>query len=52
MANHLSVSSIAIDIPEALNEDGVTLYEVRIVIDDVSWSVKRRYREFSGKNKV
>ncbi len=37
---------VEIAIPEAVNEDQVTWYEIAVKIRDVEWRVKRRYREF------
>ena len=47
MANWLaSTESVIISIPEAINEDNITFYELQIKIEDIEWSVKRRFREF------
>ena len=47
MANWLaSPESVIITIPEAINEDHVTYYQIHIKIEDVEWSFKRRFREF------
>ncbi len=39
-------NGISITIPEAATEDGVTFYRVRVDVDRVNWTVKRRYRDF------
>ena len=47
MANWLSSpESVIISIPEAVNEDHVTFYEIDVKINDVEWKVRRRFREF------
>jgi hypothetical protein len=47
MARWLSnPEAVNITIPEAINEESVTWYEIHVRIKDVEWKVKRRYRAF------
>jgi len=46
MANHQNSSGAAIKIPEALNEENVTLYLISITVGTVYWTVKHRYNDF------
>ena len=47
MADWLSSpESVLITVPEAINEDHVTWYEIRIQIGEIHWKIKRRFREF------
>ena len=47
MANWLaSPETVIITIPEAINEDNITFYEVHVKIEEIQWTVKRRFREF------
>ena len=45
MSNCLA-SPVVITIPEAINEDNVTFYEILVTVQNVKWKVKRRFREF------
>ena len=42
-----STASASISIPEAVSEDGVTYYAVRVDVDAVNWTVRRRFRDFA-----
>jgi hypothetical protein len=42
-----SSPAIRITIPEAVTEDNITFYLIRVDVADISWSVKRRYRDFA-----
>ena len=47
MSNWLaSPESVIITIPEAINEDNVTFYEIQVQIQTIKWKIRRRYREF------
>jgi len=47
MADWLSSpESVLITVPEAINEDHVTWYEIRVQIGEIFWKIKRRFREF------
>ena len=45
-------STASISIPEAVSEDGVTYYIVRVDIDTVNWTVRRRFRDFAELHEV
>ena len=40
------VATVIITIPEAINEDHVTFYEILVQIQNIKWRVRRRFREF------
>lgn len=46
MANHQNSSGAVIKIPEALNEDNVTIYVISVTVGAVHWTVKHRYNDF------
>ena len=47
MADWLSSpESVIITVPEAINEENITFYEIQVKIDKIQWKVRRRYREF------
>ena len=47
MSNWLaSPETVIITIPEAINEDHVTFYEILVQIQTIKWKVRRRFREF------
>uniref|UniRef100_A0A146KQZ6 Nischarin n=3 Tax=Lygus hesperus TaxID=30085 RepID=A0A146KQZ6_LYGHE len=45
-----SLNQWMISIPETRNLDGVVYYDIMVQIGDVSWTVSRRYNEFSQLN--
>ena len=40
-------ATVCLSIPEAVSEDGVTYYSVRVDVDAVNWTVRRRFRDFA-----
>ena len=47
-----STASASISIPEAVSEDGVTYYVVRVDVDKVNWTVRHRFRDFAELHEV
>ena len=45
-------STASISIPEAVSEDGVTYYVVRVDVDKVNWTVRHRFRDFAELHEV
>ena len=47
MADWLSnPENVKITVPEAINEENVTWYEIHVQISEVQWKLRRRFREF------
>ena len=46
MKKGLSKELLICTVPEAINEDNVTWYEIRVQIAEIFWKIKRRFREF------
>ena len=38
--------AVKIRVPEAINEENVTWYEIQVQVADISWRKRRRFREF------
>ena len=45
-------STASLSIPEAVSEDGVTYYVVRVDVDAVHWTVRHRFRDFAQLHEV
>lgn len=45
MANNVR-NPLVVTIPEAVTEDGITVYQISVQVGEVNWDVPHRYREF------
>ena len=47
-----SSAAVSLSIPEAVSEDGVTYYVVRVDVDTVNWTVRHRFKDFAELHEV
>ena len=48
----VSSTAVSLSIPEAVSEDGVTYYVVRVDVDTVNWTVRHRFKDFAELHEV